>query len=87
MKILQVIPRFNPILGGGVNVVYNTSKALAKRGHKITIISTKCNFNQETANEIGKHGVEVIPFDYLFDLHLFIPSPSIKKWLTENIRD
>lgn len=87
MKILQVIPRFNPILGGGVNVVYNTSKALAKRGHKVTIITTKCNFSEETANEIRKFGVEVIPFDYLFDLHLFIPSPSIKKWLSENIRD
>ena len=39
MKILQVIPRFNPILGGGVNVVYNTSKALAKRGHEIRFIT------------------------------------------------
>lgn len=87
MKILQVIPRFNPILGGGVNVVYNISRALAKRGHEVTIITTKCNFNEKTADEIRNFGVEVIPFDYLFDLHLFIPSPSIKKWLSENIRD
>lgn len=87
MKILQVIPRFNPILGGGVNVVYNVSKALAKRGHQVTIVTTKCDLSEETADEISNFGVEIIPFNYLFDLHLFIPSPSFKGWLSKNIRD
>lgn len=87
MKILQVIPRFNPILGGGVNVVYNVSKELSKRGHQITIITTKCNLSEETADEIKNYGVEVISFDYLFDFHLFIPSPSMKKWISNNINN
>lgn len=87
MRILQVIPRFNPILGGGVNVVYNISKELVKRGHQVTIATTKCNFDDNTSNEITKFGIEVLPFDYLFDLHLFIPSPSMDKWLQKNIRN
>jgi len=87
MRILQVIPRFNPILGGGVNVVYNISKELVKRGHQVTIATTKCNFDGNTRNEITRFGIEVLPFDYLFDLHLFIPSPSMDKWLQKNIRN
>lgn len=87
MKILQVIPRFDPILGGGVNVVFNVSKALAKRGHQVTIITTKCGFNEEFAKEINEYGVTVVSFGYLFDMHLFIPSPSMEKWLVDNLRD
>ena len=86
MKILQVIPRFNPALGGGVNVVYNISKFMAMRGHDVTIITTNYKFDIEYSKIIGKEGVEVIPFDYLFNLHLFIPSPTMKDWLSKNIK-
>ncbi|MCW4005042.1 MAG: glycosyltransferase [Candidatus Bathyarchaeota archaeon] len=86
MKILQVIPRFNPILGGGVNVVYNVSKGLAEMGHDVTVLTTKCGLNEDTLREMAELGIEVIPFDYVFDFHLFIYSPRIKKWLSENVR-
>ncbi|MEA3437820.1 MAG: glycosyltransferase, partial [Thermodesulfobacteriota bacterium] len=86
MKILQVIPRFNPALGGGVNVVYNISKFMARRGHDVTIITTNYKFDIGYSKIIGKEGVEVIPFDYLFNLHLFIPSPTMKNWLFKNIK-
>jgi glycosyltransferase involved in cell wall biosynthesis len=42
MKILQVIPSFPPAyaFGGPVNVVYNVSKMLVKRGHEVVICTT-----------------------------------------------
>ena len=85
MNILQVIPRFNPKLGGGVNVVYNISKYLSNKGHNITIITTDYKFSSEHSDEIKKFGVKVIPFKSLFNFHLFIPSPKMKKWLYDNI--
>jgi len=85
MKILQVIPRFNPALGGGVHVVYNLSKYMARRGHEVTILTTKYKFDEYYAKSLSKDGVKAIPFDYLFNFHLFIPSPKMKDWLSKNI--
>lgn len=87
MKILQVIPRFNPKHGGGVDVVYNISKFLARNGHQVTIITTAYEFDENFANTIRKEGVEVIPFNYLFNYCLFIPSPDMNKWLAKNINN
>jgi len=85
MKILHVIPRFNPTLGGGVDVVYNVAKGLQKRGHQVTIITTKYLFDNNYADSIRSYGVEVIPFDYIFNYALFIPSPKMDSWLQKNI--
>lgn len=87
MKILQVIPRFNPNLGGGVHVVYGLSKYLSRNGHDVTIITTKVGLNTDSVKSIEEEGVHVISFDYIFDWHLFIPSPKMKKWLEKNIVD
>lgn len=87
MKILQVTQRFNPKHGGGVNVVFNLSKYLAKRGHEVTIISTDCGFDEKYAESIRKEGVEMIPFRGITNVCLFIPSPDMKKWLAENINN
>jgi glycosyltransferase involved in cell wall biosynthesis len=42
MKILQVIPYFPPAyaFGGPVNVAYNVSKMLVKRGHEVVVCTT-----------------------------------------------
>jgi glycosyltransferase involved in cell wall biosynthesis len=40
MKILQVIQRFPPAVGGGEEVVFQLCKALAKRGHDITVVTS-----------------------------------------------
>jgi glycosyltransferase involved in cell wall biosynthesis len=42
MKTLQMIPAFYPALayGGTVNVAYNISKELAKRGHEVTVYTS-----------------------------------------------
>ncbi len=87
MKVLQVIPRFNPKHGGGVDVVYNISKFLSRRGHKVTVITTDYEFDEKFANTLREEGVEVIPFNYLFNYCLFIPSPDMKKWVAKHIRN
>jgi glycosyltransferase involved in cell wall biosynthesis len=88
MRILQVIPRFNPKLGGGVNVVFNVSKFLAKRGHEVTIITTDCGgIDKNYIKIIQQEGVEVIPFRNIINFGLFILSPSMKEWLSKNIKN
>lgn len=86
MKILQIIPRFNPSLGGGVDVVYHISKYLVLRGHKVTILTTNYKFDEEYADSIRKIGVKVVPFKHHFNFCLFIPSPDMKTWLKKNIQ-
>ncbi len=87
MKILQVIPRFNPSLGGGVDVVYNLSKQLALRGHDVTVATTDYLFDPDYAKTIEELGVEVIPFKHFFNYCLYIPSPGLKKWCETHIRN
>lgn len=87
MKVLQVIPRFNPILGGGVDVVYNISKQLALRGHDVTVATTDYLFDADYARTIEDLGVEVIPFKHLFNYCLYIPSPELKTWCKVHISD
>jgi len=87
MKILQVIPFFTPARGGSVIVPYNLSKYLIKRGHEVTIITTDFEFDKEYAKLIKKEGVKVITFHTLANIALFLYSPSMKKWLNENIKN
>lgn len=88
MRILQVIPRFNPKLGGGVNVVFNVSKYLAKRGHEVTVITTDCDgIDKNYIKIMQQEGVEVVPFRNIFNFGLFILSPSMKEWLSKNIKN
>jgi glycosyltransferase involved in cell wall biosynthesis len=87
MKVLQVIPRFNPSLGGGVDVVYNISKQLALRGHDVTVATTDYLFDADYARTIEDLGVEVIPFRHLFNYCLYIPSPDLKAWCKAHISD
>ena len=85
MKILQVIAYFTPQKGGDVNVCYNLSKQLARRGHEVTIITSDFEFDKEYAASIEKDGVKVIPFHCIANICAFLVTPSIGKWLNDNI--
>ena len=87
MKILHVIPYFTPKRGGDVNVCYNLSKHLAKRGHEVTIITTDFEFDEEYAKSLEEAGVEVVPFHCIVNIKLFLISPSMRKWLRDNIQN
>jgi len=85
MKILQVIPFFTPARGGSVTVSYYLSKELSKSGHEVTIITTDFEFDEEYAKSI--EGVNVISFKCIANHGLFLYSPSMKKWLRDNINN
>jgi len=86
MKILQIIPYFTPKRGGDVNVCYNLSKQLVERGHEITIITTDFELNEEYVKTLEEAGVEVIPSHCIANIKLFLISPSMKKWLQDNVQ-
>jgi len=85
MKILQVIQFFAPQFGGTVTSVYNISKELSKQGHDVTIITTDLEFDEKYSKSIEKLRVKVIPFNCVFNLSSFLYSPSMNKWLDNNI--
>lgn len=85
MRILQVIPRLNPRLGGGVAVISNISRHFVKRGHEVTILTTDRKIDKNFAQMLIEEGVSVVTFKHWFDLGLFIPSPSMNKWVKDNL--
>ena len=87
MKILHVIPYFNPKRGGDVYVCSTLARKLANRRNDVTIITTNFEFDKKYARLIEKDGVKIISFDCILNLGLFLFSPSIKKWLQANIMD
>lgn len=63
MKILQVTDTFVPSDFGGVKVVsYNVSKALAKKGHEITVYTTDANVGYSRLHTI-KHKMRIDGFN------------------------
>ena len=85
MKILQVIPYFAFERGGDVNVCYNLSKELCKRGHEVSILTTTFDYNPEDTDSI--ENLTMIPIEYMFNLALFIYSPKMKEWLDKHISE
>ena len=86
MRILQIIPYFTPKFGGSVASVFLLSKELARRGHRVTIITSDLDFDKNYAKSLEDFGVEILPFRHVFNLGLFIYTPSMKRWLEKNIR-
>jgi len=85
MNILQVIPYFNPKLGGDVNVAYNISKHLIREGHNVTIITTDFEFDEDYANTIPE--VNIVIFKCIVNIIFFLYSPGMKKWLKRDLRN
>ncbi|WFN35333.1 glycosyltransferase [Methanogenium sp. S4BF] len=86
MKILQVIPYLNPQKGGDVNVCCNISKKLAEKGHSLTIITSDYDYDENFSSELQSGGIEVIPFHCSFNMSYFFISPSMKKWLEQQMK-
>lgn len=87
MKILHVVPYFNPKRGGDVNVCANLAKEFVNKKHEVTIITTDFELNNEYYKSIEKEGVNLIHFRSLFNKGLLIYSPEMKKWLDKNIQE
>lgn len=68
MKIVQVVPRFPPAIGGMENHVYNISVELVKRGHEVTVVtSTDVNGEKSEVSKNFMDGLEVYRYP------LFLP--------------
>ena len=83
MKILQVIQFFSSNDGGSAVVPYELSKNLQKRGHEVTVLTTDFQLNNDFIDSL--EGVEVIPFHCQLNIGGLLVSPSINKYLNENI--
>lgn len=83
MKILQVIQFFSSNHGGSAVVPYELSKNLQKRGHEVTVLTTDFQLNNDFIDSL--EGVEVIPFHCQLSIGGLLVSPSINKYLNENI--
>jgi len=85
VRILQVIPYLNPKRGGDVNVCCHLSTRLREIGHDVTIATTDFGYDRDFGTKIEQHGIEVVRFKCVFNIGLFIFTPSMKKWLDRNI--
>src|SRR3989338_4369977 len=47
MKILEVIPKFHPAVGGSEKVVYELSKQFVKDGHEVTVVTSTSTNNKD----------------------------------------
>ena len=84
MKILQVIHFFSPLHGGGsIDVLFNLSKSLIKRGHEVTVCTT--DFELDTKFIKSLDYVNVIPFHCITNIGGVLISPEMKTYLNQNI--
>ena len=47
MKILEIIYRFHPSVGGSQKVVYELSKEFARKGHDVTVVTSTSMTNND----------------------------------------
>jgi len=83
MKILHVIPFFSPKFGGSVASTWITCRKLAERGHDVTVLTTDFHFDPAYAEQLDN--VQVVPVTCLFHVGLYLYSPEIKPWLSQNL--
>jgi glycosyltransferase involved in cell wall biosynthesis len=84
MKVLQVIQHSIPF--GVTQACYGISNQLAKEGHQVSILTTDRGLNQSTAPTVANN-VDIIPFHCVAGVGSYLISPSITKWLRNNVRD
>jgi glycosyltransferase involved in cell wall biosynthesis len=85
MKILQIIPAFAPKFGGPVTSVFSLSKEFVKQGNEVTVLTSDFDYDETYAHQLEDYGVEIIPFHTMVNFGLFIYTPSMKKWLKDNV--
>jgi len=74
MKILIVTHYFNPHIGGIEVVAYNQAKELIRRGHKVTIITSKLNNEKNNEQIEGINIVRVKAWNWL-EKNFDVPFP------------
>ncbi len=86
MKILQVFDLFSlPHGGGTVDLLYKLSRALAQRGHKVTIYTSDFELDQEYIDSLPE--VKVYPFHCWSSLAGFYLTPGMVREVRKRIKD
>ena len=86
MKILQIIPILSPKYGGPISVLYQLIKELVKKNHSITILTSDLDYDERLAKQFEESGATIIPIHTPVNIGLFIYTPSVKKWVVENLK-
>jgi glycosyltransferase involved in cell wall biosynthesis len=81
MLILQVAPYYSPKLGGSPQVVYQISKSLVTKGHKVTIIAGDFGFHEANFPENGAARI-IIPSISRWGFYF---TPELITWCRKNI--
>ena len=84
MKILQITSSFFPVLGGQEKVVYEISKRLVEKGHKVTILTTDLLCEEKVPKREKLEGIEIVRFKNKLFLGSYGYSPEAIRWLKEN---
>ncbi|MBU4373547.1 MAG: glycosyltransferase family 4 protein [Euryarchaeota archaeon] len=61
MKILHITKKYLPIVGGDAFVVYNLKKQQVKSGHKVCVVTSKCEEIEDSG--VLKFGLREHPFN------------------------
>jgi len=78
LKILQAFSFLSlPYGGGTVDYLYRLSRALARKGHEVTIYTGDCELDQDYINSLANVKVKVL--HSWLNLHAFYIMPSILK--------
>ena len=85
MKILQIFDFFSPHGGGTVDLVYRLSRALAKRGHEITIYTSDYKLDLEYINSLPEVNVRL--FHCISSLAGFYLMPGMVMETRRRLRD
>lgn len=76
MRIAQVAPFFHPHIGGVESHVYNLSRGLVNRGHKVTVYTSLVKGSKESETY---HGIEVKRVKPLVTMFTTPVTPKIKE--------
>jgi len=94
VKILQLNPAFYPAFayGGTVNVSYNLAKALAKRGHDVTVFTSDTIDKHTRQNDlyVEHEGMKIFYFRNVSNLlawHRYLLYPGLIRALKDHIQD
>ncbi len=86
MKILQITPFFSPLAGGSAEAAMQITRALAKRGHQVTVFSS--DFSHINSWQWRLNGqAEVVYFPITFSAAKFYITPSMIPALAKRVRD
>jgi len=86
VKILQIVPFFAPLHGGAAQVPYHLSRALAKRGHEVTLWTSDYKISSDWIKSAQESGVEVCYFKTWLNLAKLLITPGLIVGTRERVK-